>query len=399
MNGRPMIAHVLYRLDTGGMEQMLVKLINRTSDRYRHVVVCLQGYSDFRSRIEADDVQCLALDKKAGKDWRCYVRLWRTLRKLKPDLVHTYNVGALDAAPIARLAGVRHVIHAERGRDAADPRGENRKYRLLRRGLLPFIDRYLAVSQDLRRWLVETVRIPDARVSYIPNGIEVASFAAAAAGRSERRRPLLGAFAPSGTVLIGTVGRLDAVKDQAGLITAFGDLCDALPEHRERLRLVLVGEGAQRGALEAQIVRMGLTTQVLLLGNRSDVADVLAEFDVFALSSIAEGMPGVLLEAMASGLPVVATEVGGAGEIVEAGVTGKLVPARDPAALARALADYVVHETLRAEHGGAGRASVIRRFSLQTMLSAYTSLYDGCLHHHGHHEGRATPGATERGGR
>lgn len=386
MNDKPLIVHVLYRLDTGGMERMLVTLINRTCQRYHHAVICLEGYGALRDEIEPDDVTCLALDKKPGKDWYCYFRLWRALRNLKPDLVHTYNVGAVDAAPIARLAGVRRVVHAERGRDAVDPRGESRKYRRLRRWLLPFIDRYLAVSRDLQNWLMDKVGIPSSRVVCIPNGIDVAAFTATENERSTR--PLLGSFAPPGTVLIGTVGRLDAVKDQAGLIAAFRILCESLPHECERLRLVLLGEGSQRAALESQIASAGLSTQVRLLGNRKDVAPLLAEFDVFALSSIAEGMPGVLLEAMASGLPVVATDVGGVGEVVVAGVTGTLVSANDPKALAGALMDYVLDETLRAKHGAAGHECVVARFSLQTMLSAYMELYDGLLdgQHHQHEQ-------------
>ncbi|MGH8233155.1 MAG: TIGR03088 family PEP-CTERM/XrtA system glycosyltransferase [Rhodanobacteraceae bacterium] len=377
MSDKPLIAHVLYRLDTGGMEHMLVKLINHTHPRYRHAVVCLEGYGALRDQIEFADVPCLALNKKPGKDWGCYFRLWRVLRNLNPDLVHTYNIGALDAVPVARLAGVRRVVHAERGRDAADPRGESRKYRLLRRWFLPFIDRYLAVSRDLQDWLIEKVGIPPSRVVCIPNGIDAMPFVAAANQRGAR--PLLGSFAPPGTVLIGTVGRLDAVKDQAGLISAFRNLCEALPQARESLRLVLVGEGPQRSALESQIARTGLSARILLLGNRRDVAALLVEFDVFVLSSVAEGMPGVLLEAMASGLPVVATVVGGVGEVVVPGVTGTLVPPSDPKALAKALANYVVDTRLRTQHGAGGRGCVMTQFSLQSMVSAYTALYDGLL--------------------
>lgn len=374
---RPLIVHVLYRLDTGGMEHMLVTLINQTCQRYRHAVVCLEGYGALRNRIESADVVCVALGKRSGKDWRCYFRLWRVLRDLGPDLVHTYNIGAVDVAPVARLAGVRHVVHAERGRDAADPRGESRKYRLLRRGLLLFIDRYLAVSRNLQDWLTEKVGIPSSRVACIPNGVDVAAFAGAAHERRPRR--LLGAFAPPGTVLIGTVGRLDAVKDHAGLIAAFRILCEAWPRQGEQLRLVLLGAGSLRAALESQVERGGLSAQVRLLGNRSDVAALLAEFDVFALSSIAEGMPGVVLEAMASGLPVVATDVGGVSEVVEAGVTGTLVPAGDPHALAAALHAYVADEQLRRRHGDAGCARVAAHFSLRTMVSAYVALYDELL--------------------
>lgn len=377
MNDRPLIVHVLYRLDTGGMEHMLVTLINQTCQRYRHAVVCLEGYGALRNRIESADVVCVALGKRSGKDWRCYFRLWRVLRDLGPDLVHTYNIGAVDVAPVARLAGVRHVVHAERGRDAADPRGESRKYRLLRRGLLLFIDRYLAVSRNLQDWLTEKVGIPSSRVACIPNGVDVTAFAGTAHERRPRR--LLGAFAPPGTVLIGTVGRLDAVKDHAGLIAAFRILCEAWPRQGEQLRLVLLGAGSLRAALESQVERGGLSAQVRLLGNRSDVAALLAEFDVFALSSIAEGMPGVVLEAMASGLPVVATDVGGVSEVVEAGVTGTLVPAGDPHALAAALHAYVADEQLRRRHGDAGCARVAAHFSLRTMVSAYVALYDELL--------------------
>lgn len=114
MSGKPLIAHVLYRLDTGGMERVLITVINHTHSRYRHAVICLEGFGALRQQIADPQVICLALNKKAGKDWGCYFRLWKALRALKPDLVHTYNLGALDAAPVAKLAGVRRVLHAER---------------------------------------------------------------------------------------------------------------------------------------------------------------------------------------------------------------------------------------------------------------------------------------------
>lgn len=377
MNDKPLIAHVLYRLDTGGMERVLVTVINRTRSRYRHAVICLDRVTAYRDRIADPAVPCLALHKKPGKDWGCYFRLWKALRKLKPDLVQTYNFGALDTAPVAWLAGVRRVVHAERGRDASDPRGERRKHLILRRSLAPFIDRYLAVSTDLRDWLTGKVGIDPSRVDHLPNGIDIADFAISPIQKDAR--PLLGRFAPPGTILIGTVGRLDPVKDQAGLLAAFKLLCEALPDARERLRLAIVGEGPQRFSLEAQVAQLGLREQVCLLGKRDDVPAILAEFDIFAFSSIAEGMPGVLLEAMAAGLPVVATDVGGVGEVVSRGVTGLLVPAGSPPALSQALSNYVSDEALRARHGCAGREQVKHKFDLNKMISAYVRLYDGLL--------------------
>ena len=395
MNARPCIVHVLYRLDTGGMENILVTLINQTCQRYRHAVICLEGFSAFRERIADPDVPCVALHKKPGKDWGCYLRLWRTLKDLKPDLVQTYNIGAIDAAPIAWLAGVHRIVHAERGRDASDPQGQSRKYRYLRRGLSPCIDRFVAVSRELEDWLVAKVGIPRSHVVHIANGIDTTQFHRATSARENR--PLLKAFAPVGTILIGTIGRLDPVKDQVGLITAFNHLGVLLPEERDRLRLVFIGEGPQRAVLESLITSLGLGDQVQLLGNRSDVANLLAEFDIFALSSIAEGMPGVLLEAMASGLPVTATDVGGVGEVVVSGITGMLVPMGDSLALAKALSGYFLDNDLRARHGAAGRERVETEFSLTDMVSAYTTLYDGLLGHSERHPQTAvSPGVAGR---
>lgn len=375
MTKKPLIVHVLYRLDTGGMERIIVSLIKSTQDRYRHAVITLTGFGALRGEIDGMVTACVSLDKKPGKDWPCYLRFWRALRALKPDLVQTYNIGTLDLAPMVRLAGVRCLVHAEHGRDAADPRGENLRYLRLRRWMARFIDRYVAVSVDLEHWLTERARIPNTKVAYIANGIDVAAFKVSRDVAA--LRPCLGDFAPPGTVLIGHVARLDKVKDQTGLIAAFKLLRDA--RGPVDCLLVIVGEGPQRPELERRIAELGLADTVRLLGNRQDVAALLAECDVLVLSSIAEGMPVTLLEAMAAGLPIVSTNVGGVASVVEAGITGTLVAASDPQALAAALSIYVADETLRRQHGQAGYARVAAQFSLGAMVDAYASLYDELL--------------------
>lgn len=385
MNGKPLIVHVLYRLDTGGMERIVVSLINATRDRYRHAVIALTGFGVLRGEIEDAVIACLSLEKKPGKDWPCYYRLWRELRRLKPDLVQTYNIGTLDLAPVVKLVGVRHLVHAEHGRDATDPKGENSKYLRLRRWMAPFIDRYVAVAPDLRGWLTDSAGIRQSKVAYIANGIDVTAFNAPRGENASR--PRLGEFAPPGTVLVGHVARLDKVKDQVGLISAFKLLREDAGQ--AGCRLVIVGEGPQRGQLERQIAELELLDSVCLLGNRNDVAELLAECDVFALSSIAEGMPVTVLEAMAAGLPVVATNVGSVALVVEDGVTGTLVSSGDPHAMAEALRAYVADATLRRQHGEAGRARVAAHFSLGAMVTAYVTLYDELL-------GRATNATTRR---
>jgi len=391
---KPLIAHVLYRLDTGGMEQIAISVINHTDKRYRHAVIALAGIGAMRDRITDPAVPSLSLDKKPGKDWGCYFRLWKMLRRLKPDLVQTYNIGTLDVAPVAWLAGVPRVVHAEHGRDVADPDGANRRYRAMRRWLGPFIARYIAVSADLESWLRERVGIAPAKLACIPNGIDTVRYAGVAGSRT--LRPLLGAFAPPGTVVAVNVGRLDPVKDQSGLIAAFKLLCDSSPATAARCRLAIVGEGTCRKDLETQIARLGLADRVCLLGDRKDVPEILAECDVFALSSVAEGIPLTLLEAMAAGLPIVATRVGGVGEVVVDGVTGTLVESGNPDALARALRSYVEDASRRGQHGDAGRQRVEQRFSLSAMLAGYTSLYDEVLARRDHASSRASIGFAER---
>lgn len=374
MSDKPLIVHVLYRLDTGGMERIALTVIHHTHERYRHAVICLAGYGALRDELADADVPCLSLDKRPGKDPGCYLRLWRALRKLKPDLVQTYNIGALDAAPVIRLAGVRRIVHAEHGRDVTDPNGDNPRYLRLRRWMAPFISRFVAVSRDLQHWLIERARIRPDKVMFIPNGIDVAAFDVARV--PQRPRVLLGDFAPPGSALIANVARLDKVKDQAGLLDAFKLLQERAGQQDIGCRLIIVGGGPEHDDLQRRVEQLGLTQTVRLLGNRSDVAALLAESDVFVLSSIAEGMPLTLLEAMASGLPVVATDVGGVASLVENGTAGTLVPPRDPQTLADALGAYVADEALRRRHGDAGRVCVTARFSLDAMLSGYTALYD-----------------------
>lgn len=377
MSTRPVIAHVLYRFDVGGMERFILRLINHTCDRYQHALVCLDDFGALRAEIGDSTVRCLALHKRPGKDVLYYFRLLHAIRSLRPDIVQTYNFGALDVAPFARLAGVRNVLHAERGRDASDPNGENLRYRRLHHWMEPFVTQFLAVSKDLQRWLVRDAGIDSSKTRYIGNGVDVGLYFAPE--RPGQLRPILGDFAPSDATLIVNVGRLDRVKDQAGLIDAFSLLSRMQNVSQAKFRLAIVGEGQEHGALQHLINTRGLTDHVRLLGLRNDVPAILAEADVFALSSLAEGMPGVLLEAMAAGLPIVATSVGGVSDVVCDGETGILVPPQDSAALAAALGRYVCGVALRQRHGRAGLQRVRARFSLTGMVSEYVALYDGLL--------------------
>lgn len=369
----PLVVHLIYRLDIGGLETLLVDTINRMPEScYRHAIVCLTDYDrEFARRIARPDVELFALHKPPGAAPRTHLDLWRLLRRLRPAIVHTYNLGCYEYNATALAAGVPVRVHAEHGRDAGDPQGLNRKHNLLRRLLAPCVDRIVPVSNDLRDWLQGTVGIAPSKLTLIDNGVDTERFRPAQAGdaRNEPWQDDPDAF------VIGTVGRLQDVKDQATLIDAFALLRRMLPH--ERLRLVLVGDGPLRAALAARIEAAGLQDSVWLAGPRSDVAPVMRSLSLFALSSIAEGTPVTMLEAMASGLPVVATRVGGIPDLVQDGVMGALVPPSNPTSLAQALAGYVqVRERARA-HGAAGRARIEQAYSMHAMLRAYIGLYDG----------------------
>lgn len=362
---RPHVVHVIDSLQVGGTENGLVNLVGGLAGEFRHTVVAMTASGPLQARLPADTA-VVVLGKRAGRDLRAVGRLVGQLRRLRPDIVHSRNWGALDAVPAARIARAPVVIHGEHGREATDPQGRNRRRNRIRRWLAPMIDRYVAVSLDLGRWLNETVGIERGKVITIHNGVDLRRF-----GDADRDAGRAALGVDRDTAVLGTVGRLDPVKDQGRLLEAYA----RIPAEAGRHCLVLVGDGPCRRELEARAAQPDLRGRVRLLGERGDVPRLLAAFDVFALPSLAEGISNTVLEAMASGLPLVATRTGGNPELVEDGVTGRLVAVGDTASLADALAGYVREGHLRALHGKAGRQRAVEHFSLERMVERYRQLY------------------------
>jgi sugar transferase (PEP-CTERM/EpsH1 system associated) len=375
MDQAPLVVHLVYRLDFGGLENLMVERINRMPQAaYRHAVVCLTGYTDFARKITKPGVELYSLDKQPGLSLATHAALFKLLRRLRPAILHTYNLAAAEYAPAAALAGVPVRINGLHGRDAGDPEGRNPRHNILRRLMLPFYDCCYANSADMENWNRKVIGVPAHKSRLLANGIDTERFRPLAAGEA---RTDFG-FAP-GCRVIGSVGRIQDVKDHAGLIDAFALLRARLPHQADKLRLAIVGDGPLLAPLRAKVSALGLDGLVWLPGARDDVAPILRGFDLYAISSIAEGTPGSVLEAMASGLPVVGTRVGGVPEVVAQGVTGQLVPARDPGAMADALASYLEQPQLCAAHGAAGRARVQAHYSMPAMVACYQALYDGLL--------------------
>ncbi|MGH8259360.1 MAG: TIGR03088 family PEP-CTERM/XrtA system glycosyltransferase [Steroidobacteraceae bacterium] len=378
---RPLIAHVVFSFDYGGLENGVVNVINGLpEDAFRHAIIALTTASPFRRRIRRSDVEVYTLDKQPGKDPAAYVRLYRLLKRLRPAVAHTRNLSTLEGALVARLAGVRTRIHGEHGWDIYDPDGTSRKYRALRRMLSPAIDRFVTVSEELRRWLTTTVGIRPAKVQRICNGVDTVRFRPAAP--PERlAQPLAGRLLPAdrfppGSVVVGSVTRFSAIKDPLLLVRAFidarrvaGGAC---------LRLAMAGDGALHREAIRLLEDAGAADAAWLPGSWDDIPELLHEFDIFVLGSRREGISNTVLEAMSTGLPVIATATGGNLELVEDGGTGQLVPPGDAAALTRALLIYAGSAELRRTHGRAARRRIEQEYSLERMLADYESLYRAC---------------------
>ncbi len=366
------IVHVVHRFDTGGMENGMVNLFNTLPpERYRHTVVALTDYSDFRHRITAQQVDFHALHRAPGHGLGWAVRLWKLLRQLKPDLVHTRNLAALEAQFVAAAAGIRATVHGEHGRDVFDLYGRNWKYNLLRRAARPFVSNYIAVSRDLETWLRLAIQVPPRKLHHIYNGVDSTKF-----------RPRVGPrpdFAHPESIVFGSVGRMVEVKDYPTLTAAFIQLMRHQPERAERARLVIVGEGPARATCLDLLQGAGLAHLAWLPGERHDIADIMQMLDVFVLPSKNEGISNTILEALASGLPVIATEVGGNVELVEEGVNGTLVQPGDVAGMAQALLGYLDAPARIAGHGANARRYAEQRFSIPVMAEAYATVYDQTL--------------------
>jgi sugar transferase (PEP-CTERM/EpsH1 system associated) len=374
---RPVIAHVVFRFDTGGLENGVVNLINHLPrDAYRHAVISLTEITDFRCRVTRADVQFIALRKTPGHAYKLYPRLYKLFREMRPAIVHSRNLAALETVVPAWASGVPIRIHGEHGRDMLDLHGANRKYQWVRKLYKPFVTQYIALSRDLERYLCANVGVTPARVEQIYNGVDAVKFRPADGGRGV----IDGCpFRDPRYWLVGTVGRMDPVKDPLNLVRAFIQALQLAPAKRERMRLLLIGDGALYSEARAMLGQAGIADLAWLPGERNDVPDILRGLDCFVLPSLGEGISNTILEAMATGLPVIATSVGGNGELVEAGTTGELVPAGDPHALVQPMLAYARDRAAAKTAGRNGRARIEREFSLEAMLGRYRGLYDRLL--------------------
>ncbi len=368
MTASMVIAHVLSSFGQGGQERVASDLagLQRAAGHEVFAFSIAPGPAGpSAAAFQAADVPAETVAKGPGVDPSLPVRLAARLRSRGVNVVHTHNPHALVyGAPAAWLVGAA-AVHSKHGMNPDRPR------RLwLRRAAARLVDAYVAVTPTLAARALEQGDCDPSLLAVIPNGIDVERFVPSPALRRAIREEL---GIPGDAWVVGTVGRLAGEKDQALLVDAMAPL---LSEGRQ---LVIVGDGPERDALRTRIAKTPGGRYVRMLGARADVESVLAAFDAFALSSRTEGLPLALLEAMATGLPVVSTAVGGIPDLVQHEVTGLLSPAGDPAPLTRHLALLSADGPLSRRIGEAGRRQVLERHSMARMAKEYGALYESAL--------------------
>ena len=358
------VLHLGESSETGGAENVLISIVeNLDKSRYRSSV-CLLHDGWLKTQLDKRQIETVVIPQPHFIDLPWIFRVHHLLKARCIHVMHSHEFATnVHASLVSRVTGIPVIATAHGKNYYGD--------RLRRRMAYRFVARQscmVAVSDDLKRFLTQRIAIPPASIRVVHNGIDMRRYAVNGSNHAIRKELGIGASQP----VIGTVGNLFEVKGQIYLLRACKALVGAIPD----LVLLVAGEGDQSGPLEQEVRDLGITGNVKFLGFREDVPSLLQAIDVFALPSLSEGLPLSLLEALALQKPVVATNVGGIPEIVEDGVTGFLVPPRNPEALAEKILLFLRHPDIAADFGRSGRRRVQEAFSLEQMIQEYQSLYE-----------------------
>ncbi|MBW2021722.1 MAG: glycosyltransferase [Deltaproteobacteria bacterium] len=358
------VLHVVLGLQTGGLERVVLDLITHSSDDIKMHLVCLDEIWDNEDLLIDKCVPWSELHNYGRHKLRTIYSLVRFIYRYQINLIHTHNPGPHFYGSIAgRITGIP-VVHTKHGRNYQKP--YNRFWLNRISGFLS--NKIICVSKDVKKVAVNIDKFPAHKLVTIINGVEVNRFA----GVFMDRTKYLGINAD---IVIGNVGRIAWEKDHKTLLEAFS----LLKRWGRECHLLIVGDGPMKDECVLLAESMGIQENVSFVGNRKDVPQLLACMDIFALSSVSEGTPLTLLEAMAAELPVVCTSVGGNADIVVDGVTGLVVPARDPYSLAKSLDMLILDKTMRVTMGGKGSERVRKEFSIKKTVNEYEALYKEIL--------------------
>jgi L-malate glycosyltransferase len=367
------ICQLVHGLPIGGAEVLISRIVQCLGQRYTFVVACLDEVGELGEMLAAQGIQIMHLRRRPGFDWRCVHNLSRFCKEAQVQLIHAHQCTPFAYALAHRLLGRRlPILLTEHGRFYPDRPSFKRM--CFHRLLTGRNDRFVAVGQSVRRALIDNEGLPQSRLEVVYNGVDVA-YSPDSDSQRQSARAELGVCDDECMVL--QVARLDPIKDHKTAIRAI-----ALAANRDpRIRLFIVGDGPERSSIEQEISLQSMHGRVVLVGCRSDVPRLLAAADVFLLTSVSEGIPVTIIEAMAAGTPVVATAVGGVPELISDGVTGLLAPRGDEAALASALVRLLGDGELRTRLAEQARHRAETEFSEQRMMTDYERIYQEMLCH------------------
>jgi len=364
------IVHVVLRLDVGGLERVVVDLARTGLVRGHQVtVLCLERPGELAASVEAAGARVVSLEKPPGRPRHLARQLRDTIRALRPSVLHTHHIGALWYVGKAR-AGVR-VVHTEHTDSIAIERRLSRKVRLylLSKLAARYASTFCCVSDSIAEAVIRRRIASRKATAVVVNGIDIARYQQTRSVTRSAVRAELGILADA--LVIGTVGRLNEVKRQDLLLRSAASLMTDLPH----VHLLLVGDGPERQRLEQLARELRSEPRITFAGYQASPERYLAAMDVFALSSRLEGLPLSLLEAWATGLPVVSTAVGGIPSVVTDRSSGLLVPADDHDALANALRQVLNDDALAETLAVGGLAAVTENYALECMADRYESYY------------------------
>lgn len=356
------ILHVTLSLDIGGLEVLLVELLQKIDkNKYSLSVCALQKEGQLKGELERQGIPVYSIPKKEGIDYFLPFKLKALIKQIKADIVHTHNSTPwiYSAAAVSLLNSNTRLIHTKHSNLGAD------KTRLqnVERFASKVTKHIIADSQSVMDFMVQKQNIAQNKIKLIYNGIDIDKYKLPIPPKQDNIKR------------IGIVARLVPVKDHKSLLDGFKLLSQRLPD----VELVIIGDGTLKSELTAQAAQLQVDSRVKFLGSRRDIPELLSQLDIFVLCSIDEGMPISLLEAMAAGLPVVATKVGGIREIVVENKTGLLIQPQNPQALADAIYKILTDSPLARSMSQEAVRIVAERFSIKKMTEGYTSLYENLL--------------------
>lgn len=367
------ILHIIYKLDTGGLENGLINLINHLPrHQYQHTILSLTTASEFKKRIQNKNVTIICLNKDPGPLHLYYRKIWKIIRQINPDIVHTRNLSAIECQIVAAFSKIRYRIHSEHGRDIGDIQGTNRKNIVLRRLMKPFIHHFIALSYDIKKYLMNKIKIPEDQISLIYNGVDTHKFKPMYGG------PNLAKHVRSNVSFV-SIGRIQKVKNFPMLISAAKILLDKLKDKniKSNFSVHIIGDGPELLHCKNLASHFGVVEFIKFYGHQENISEILNELDVFILPSLVEGISNTILEAKSCGLPVIATDVGGNSEIINLHdeQDGILVPSSNPKVLADAMLQFIENSELINQMGKNARISAINHFSLEAMVNKYHKVY------------------------